>query len=593
VIIKNNTYKHMKKTILFFIALLIAISALAQQGINYKAIIKDNSGNVVTNDLIQVQFSIRTSTNVADNVYVETHSQTTDANGLIILNIGEGGATTGVFTDIDWANNYYLNVHVNTGAGLVDMGTIKFMAVPYTLHAERTAIADNVILKIDNLTDARSDADGSSFFLGENAGILDDGSDNRNIGVGANALNANTSGSLNVATGSSALSSNTAGFANTAIGYEALRYNTTASSNTATGFFALRTNTTGGLNVATGSVALFSNTIGYENTAIGTNALSTNTEGYQNSAFGTEALQRNTTGYQNTAIGSESLHLNTTGSGNTVVGFSTMRMNTVAGSNTAIGIDALSRNTIANNNTAIGNNSLYGGSSTNTTGSSNTGVGLRSLENYTSGADNTAVGSFALNDNITGVANTAIGNRAISRNTTDGYNVAVGRSAIDNNFGTNNIGVGYMADLSIGSNQVRIGNTAITYAGIQVPWTVTSDRRWKENIRKLPYGLQTVMELNTVDYTRKDTDSEKREMGFIAQDLEDVLAKIGYMDQGFLTKDDDGYLSVRYNDLIALLTKAIQERQNIIDTQNRKIETFEDQIVVLSKRLKNIEAIND
>ena len=61
-------------------------------------------------------------------------------------------------------------------------------------------------------------------------------------------------------------------------------------------------------------------------------------------------------------------------------------------------------------------------------------------------------------------------------------------------------------------------------------------------------------------------------MGFIAQDVQTVLRDLGYDDQGFLTKDDQGKMSLRYNDLIAVLTKAIQEQQQIIDLQKNQLE---------------------
>lgn len=129
-----------KNSITIFITLLITALSFAQTGFNYKAVIKDGSGTIIANDLIQVQFSIRTSTDVADNVYVETHTPTTDANGLIILNIGEGTGVSGVFTTIDWASSdHFLNVQVNTGTGFIDMGTSEFKAIPYAKHAETAA----------------------------------------------------------------------------------------------------------------------------------------------------------------------------------------------------------------------------------------------------------------------------------------------------------------------------------------------------------------------------------------------------------------------------------------------------------------------
>ena len=65
-----------------------------------------------------------------------------------------------------------------------------------------------------------------------------------------------------------------------------------------------------------------------------------------------------------------------------------------------------------------------------------------------------------------------------------------------------------------------------------------------------------------------------------------LLAKTGYKDQGFLTEDDEGRLSLRYNDFIALLTKAIQEQQDIIEQQNKKFEN-------LLNRVEQLELITE
>ena len=131
------------KTIRLFLSTLIicfSFQLSAQQGINYKALVKDNSGNVVANDLIVIQFTILKGAGLT-NVYLETHTPTTDANGFVIVNIGEG-TTSDDFSAIDWgADDHYLNVQINTGGGLVDMGTTQFMAVPYAINAN---VANNV-----------------------------------------------------------------------------------------------------------------------------------------------------------------------------------------------------------------------------------------------------------------------------------------------------------------------------------------------------------------------------------------------------------------------------------------------------------------
>ncbi|MFL0354119.1 tail fiber domain-containing protein [Xanthomarina sp. GH4-25] len=123
--------KHLFAILIFFFA---SATYAQSSSINYKALIKDNLGNVVANQTITVQFSILKGT-FQTNVYQETQTPTTDANGLIIVNIGEG-TTSDDFSTINWSSDdHFLNVQINTGAGLTDMGTTQFMAVPYALSA--------------------------------------------------------------------------------------------------------------------------------------------------------------------------------------------------------------------------------------------------------------------------------------------------------------------------------------------------------------------------------------------------------------------------------------------------------------------------
>jgi len=123
------------KKITLLLVLFLATVTFAQQGINYKALIKDSGGNVVASTAITVQFIIYEGAGETTIAYQETHMPTTDANGIIILNIGKG-TTSDVFADIDWAaDEHFLNTQIDTGDGLTNMGTTQFMAVPYSLHA--------------------------------------------------------------------------------------------------------------------------------------------------------------------------------------------------------------------------------------------------------------------------------------------------------------------------------------------------------------------------------------------------------------------------------------------------------------------------
>jgi hypothetical protein len=91
-----------------------------------------------------------------------------------------------------------------------------------------------------------------------------------------------------------------------------------------------------------------------------------------------------------------------------------------------------------------------------------------------------------------------------------------------------------------------------------------SDRRQKENIKPLEYGLSDVLMLKPVTHTWLNSDSTKPSIGLIAQDVEEVLKEI-------VNTSMDGDREIKaldYNGLIPVLIKSIQEL-------NKKIEILE------------------
>jgi len=130
--------KYLDKILVILILTFSTLFSFAEaQSINYKAVVKDGNGTLIANDLIQVQFNILEGV-AQTNVYSESHTPTTDDNGIIIVNIGEGTLVSGspAYNTIDWAGNtHFLQVLINTGDGLVDMGTSEFKAVPYAISS--------------------------------------------------------------------------------------------------------------------------------------------------------------------------------------------------------------------------------------------------------------------------------------------------------------------------------------------------------------------------------------------------------------------------------------------------------------------------
>lgn len=132
----------MRTKLYIVIAVLISTLTFAQQGINYKALIKDSTGDIIANTSVIIQFRIQTGTQTMNLLYEETHTTSTDNSGIAIVNIGQGTVSSGSgnFESINWENgNRFLNVQIDTGNGLIDLGTTEFMAVPYALSASNVS----------------------------------------------------------------------------------------------------------------------------------------------------------------------------------------------------------------------------------------------------------------------------------------------------------------------------------------------------------------------------------------------------------------------------------------------------------------------
>jgi hypothetical protein len=244
----------------------------------------------------------------------------------------------------------------------------------------------------------------------------------------------------------------------------------------------------------------------------------------------------------------------------------------------------------ASYNTGVGSESL----NALTTGRENSAVGTQSIARNTSGSGNSAIGYFSLHNNLTGNYNTALGWSALFGSSSGSFNCAVGHQAgLLITTGSNNVVIGNSANVPDGtaSNQVRIGNESITYAGVQVAWTITSDRRWKANITESNLGLGFISKLKPVSYTRINDENARTEYGFIAQEVEEVLNQEGIENTGMLTIDNAGKYELRYNDLLAPMVKAIQELRTENENKSDEITKLQAEIEQINKLKEEVASI--
>lgn len=93
----------MKKIILF---LLLSVGLNAQ--FNYQAIVKDNNGVILTNNEVKIKFSVSYESSSVSPVFIEEHTLTTPADGVINISIGEGTTIDGSFSNIDWSQGVHI-----------------------------------------------------------------------------------------------------------------------------------------------------------------------------------------------------------------------------------------------------------------------------------------------------------------------------------------------------------------------------------------------------------------------------------------------------------------------------------------------------
>lgn len=126
------------KKLISFLALVITTITFAQapQGFNYQATVRNSTGALIVNQNVNFKFNVMLNSATSLPVFSETHMAPTDELGQVNLVIGQGTATVGTFSTINWGTgNYYLGIELNTGGGYIAMGTTQLLSVPYALYA--------------------------------------------------------------------------------------------------------------------------------------------------------------------------------------------------------------------------------------------------------------------------------------------------------------------------------------------------------------------------------------------------------------------------------------------------------------------------
>jgi hypothetical protein len=361
------------------------------------------------------------------------------------------------------------------------------------------------------------------------------------VSVGKDSLKALVDGDgSNTAVGFEAAMTTTTNTQITAIGYRALKV-AVANNSTAVGFQALKALTGGANCVAVGNSALASVIGGNNNNALGGGAGLRTTTGIENISIGNGALEYNISGDWNVSVGNNAGASQGTSDGNTFVGWKAGYSVNEGAYNTAVGFEAL---------VGMSNEPDY-----------NTAVGHQAGKQITSGNNNLALGTEALRSGSPGGA------------------------------------------VTTGNNIIGLGDENIGACHVQVDWTVASDKRDKTDVKPIKMGLDFVKKLEPVTYhwdkrskyvNKHDpavnlnnvvhTGKHKEDwtdVGFLAQDVEKLEEEYGHKmkDKSNLTtslSEDGKQYGLQYSKFVPILTKAIQELADTVETLQNEIKELKE-----------------
>jgi hypothetical protein len=137
---KKNICKSVHLLIIALAHFLISSSIFAQapQKMSYQAVIRNSNDSLLISTPVGMRISLVQGSPTGTVVYSETQTATTNANGLVSLQIGTGTAVSGTFAGIDWAAGpYYVKTETDLSGGTnyTIISSNELLSVPYALFS--------------------------------------------------------------------------------------------------------------------------------------------------------------------------------------------------------------------------------------------------------------------------------------------------------------------------------------------------------------------------------------------------------------------------------------------------------------------------
>jgi hypothetical protein len=139
-----------RKTLFTFSMLVFVVFtsfSQAPQQMSYQAVIRNSSGNLLSQQAVGIRLSILQGSELGGVVFSESHEAATNANGLVSLTIGNGVPINGSISSINWALGPYFiktETDIDGGTNYSIVETSQLLSVPYALHADNSSSLNGI-----------------------------------------------------------------------------------------------------------------------------------------------------------------------------------------------------------------------------------------------------------------------------------------------------------------------------------------------------------------------------------------------------------------------------------------------------------------
>lgn len=131
----------MRHILFFLLGVLLSLNSFAQvpSKMSFQAVIRNSSNQLVINQSVGMRISVLQGSSNGTAVFVETQTPTTNTNGLVSFEIGNGTTISGNLSAINWSNGpFFLKTETDPTGGnaYTIIANNEMLSVPYAFYAE-------------------------------------------------------------------------------------------------------------------------------------------------------------------------------------------------------------------------------------------------------------------------------------------------------------------------------------------------------------------------------------------------------------------------------------------------------------------------